>query len=238
MSPSAGRPPPRSSTGDPTRAGTPAATRPLLTRAELRSYLDGETGSVRSADNARHWLDTKGWILAAEPYECTKLVRVLLTAALSKGSEIKGDVRNAILSVAYLLEENVEDALSDSLADKITDKVVQCVEHATQRLASAADFANATDTSRAEATLALKTVADQLLVVSSNLDKITGKLATAPQSSPPPSQPSWAAIVKSNSPQSAEHPGLHDLRSRSLSTTDQGATACPPPDQDRHHGSR
>ncbi|KAG6808716.1 hypothetical protein H0H92_003157 [Tricholoma furcatifolium] len=198
---SAPRSSPRDPPNDQGQAGTPVTSRPLPTRAELKATLSGDSGLIKSADDARRWMETKGWILTAEPYDRSKLVRVLMTTAtIGKGHDFKGDVQNAVLAVAFLLEDNVKDVISTSLADKLTSKVMSQVEEATSRLSSAADFASATDTARAESTISLKSVADQLQAVSANLDKVSQTLSTVTARPSPAPAATWANIVKNTTP--------------------------------------
>ncbi|KAF5375541.1 hypothetical protein D9615_009144 [Tricholomella constricta] len=199
---SAARPPPKPSAGGAIQQGTPNVPRQLPTRADISTFLIGDTGPVKSPKEARRWLETKGWILSGEAYDRAKLVRVLLTAALNlsqKATETKTDAKNAVLAVAFLLEDDITDCISDALADAVTAKALDRLDSAAAKLSSSAAFATATDTQQAETTLALQTVSTQLAGVTASLSDLADRLNASPLSTPTvPAQPSWASIARSS----------------------------------------
>ncbi|KAF5375879.1 hypothetical protein D9615_008261 [Tricholomella constricta] len=204
------RPPPKPPAGGANRPGTPNAPRQLPSRADISTFLIGESGPVKSPKEARRWLETKGWILAGETYDRSKLVRVLLTAALNlsmKTTDAKTDAKNAVLAVAFLLEDDIADTVSDALVDAITTKALDRLDTATEKLTSSATFSSALDTHQAETTLALQTVSTQLAGVTASLEVLAARLNT-PSSVPTSTQqqPTWADITRSSPVPSASPP--------------------------------
>lgn len=190
------RPPSKPPPNPASPAGNPTPLRQLPTRAEIGTLMAGDRSTVDSADRARQWLESKGWILDGEPYDRTKLVRVLMTVAISltnKSPDPKPDAKNAILSVAYLLEDDVMDSISDTLVEAVAAKTLGHIEAATEKLTSSANFVVAIDNRQAETTLAIKTVSDQLVKVSTSLELLTTRLAV--NTPPPPPRSSWAAVA-------------------------------------------
>ncbi|KAG5330518.1 hypothetical protein C0989_008870, partial [Termitomyces sp. Mn162] len=121
--------PPRQQNSGANRAGTPTPTQPLPSRSKFSALLMAHGGPVRSLSNARKWLETKGWILAGEPYNRMKLARMLMTAVvISKGVKLENEAKNAILAVAFLMEDDAIDKLSDSLASIVASKVLERVD--------------------------------------------------------------------------------------------------------------
>ncbi|KAF5376429.1 hypothetical protein D9615_008638 [Tricholomella constricta] len=191
------RPPPKPNASGPNLAGTPVPSRHLQTRADISALMIGENGPVKTAREARRWLDLKGWVLSGDTYDRAKLVRVLMTAALNftnKSTESRTDAKHAVLAVAFLLEDDITDSISDALADAVAAKTLSRLESATDKLTSSAAFSSATDTQQAETTLALKTVSTQLADVTTSLNLLAAKMSTS-IAPPPPSQPTWASVA-------------------------------------------
>ncbi|KAG6893567.1 hypothetical protein C0993_000820, partial [Termitomyces sp. T159_Od127] len=92
------KPPPSGSTS----GGTPERSHPLLTHSDLKSSLATDSGPVKMINDACKWLESKGWILTGDPYDCTRFVTILATAALAS---------NTLEGVTSLL---------DALASKLT----------------------------------------------------------------------------------------------------------------------
>ncbi|KAG5726925.1 hypothetical protein E4T56_gene6280 [Termitomyces sp. T112] len=145
------------------------------------------------SDNSRQeptsWLEAKGWAQAGEPYNCLKLVQVLMTAAaITKGSHLENDMKNAILAVAFLLEDDITDQKADVITEAVATKVLDWVNNIVNHLTSSTEFASATGTSQAEKTLALKEISGQLQSVSSLLNNAA------------PPRPTWANIAAAHTP--------------------------------------
>ncbi|KAG5719556.1 hypothetical protein E4T56_gene14208 [Termitomyces sp. T112] len=101
--------------------------------------------------------------------------------------QIENDVRNAVLAVAFLLEDDVTDQLAEAIAKIVAGK-----------------FASATSSSQAKMTLALKTMATQLAATqpaaaTTSLTDIIAKLTSSPIACPGALQPmpstTWASVV-------------------------------------------
>ncbi|KAG6877182.1 hypothetical protein C0993_009580 [Termitomyces sp. T159_Od127] len=121
-------PPHRLSPTGGTNHPVPPPLRQLPTQADLGALLNGDTSPVKSASEARHWMELCGWILAGEPYDRTKLVHMLMTAAMaSKSNKLKNDVKNAVLTAMFLLEDNVTNQTAEVLAGAVASKVLSTV---------------------------------------------------------------------------------------------------------------
>ncbi|KAF8055947.1 hypothetical protein FPV67DRAFT_1536105 [Lyophyllum atratum] len=206
MSPTA----PGASTGGFTPSGTPIPPRqPLQSRSDISALLVGESGPIKSSRDARRWLETKGWVLVGEPYDRTKLVRILLSAGLdlsSRTTEKRTDAKLAVFSVAFLLEDDITDNISEALADAVASKALARIESATDKLTTSAAFLAATETKQAETTLALSTVSSQLENVTASLDSLATKLAAAAAAPSGTPRPSWAAVASQGPPTAAGSP--------------------------------
>ncbi|KAG6884181.1 hypothetical protein C0993_000583 [Termitomyces sp. T159_Od127] len=129
------------------QTGPPITTQLLPARSKFSTLLMAYGGPVRSAGKAQRWLEAKGWILVGEPYDHMKLAHVLITAAMvSKGPNLKNEVKNAVLAVAFLLEDDVSDKISSSLANAVTAKALDHVDPIIHCITSSLDFVTASDT--------------------------------------------------------------------------------------------
>lgn len=182
----------RPSGAGPPLSGTPGHPPPLPTHSDLTSLLAVDSGTIRSVSDARRWLESRGWILAAEPYDRTKLANVLVTAALTPKTP---DLKNAALAVAFVLEANVTDQVSSLLAEAVAEKTLGKLSAAVDKLNSSADFISANDSSRAETSLTLNSVTKDLDRIASTLSNAVSKIQ-APPPLGPLSQPTWASVAK------------------------------------------
>ncbi|KAG6882616.1 hypothetical protein C0993_009844 [Termitomyces sp. T159_Od127] len=191
------RPPPSGAN----TSGTPKMLRLIPTHSDLKTLLVSDSGLVKSLPEARKWLETNGWILAAEPYDCTKLVSILATAALySKPAESK----NTVLAIAFLLEADITDQVSSTLVDTFLTKAMGRLSSLVVKLGSTAEFLVANDAQRAESTLALKSTSETLAGVTTSLEAMVSKLASPPQQ--PIMLPTWASIAKASATQPNPNP--------------------------------
>ncbi|KAG6875385.1 hypothetical protein C0993_009499, partial [Termitomyces sp. T159_Od127] len=126
---------------------------------DWEALLSGDNGPVKSANDARHWMETKGWILAGEPYNRTKLV-----ALVTRGTQLDSNVQNTVLAVAFLLEDDINDQSAKAIAQVVAAKVLGCIGDAAASLSTLSEFVSATSTSQAETTVALKEVSKQITV--------------------------------------------------------------------------
>ncbi|KAG6883857.1 hypothetical protein C0993_003305 [Termitomyces sp. T159_Od127] len=84
----------------------------------------------------------KGWILAGNLYDQSKLVTILTTAALtSKQSKLK----STTLVVAFLLKANITNHISDTLAEAVATKTIDKISMLVDKLGLTADFLAAND---------------------------------------------------------------------------------------------
>ncbi|KAG6875903.1 hypothetical protein C0992_001765 [Termitomyces sp. T32_za158] len=183
----------RASMGGASQGGTPDRQNPLPTHSDLKSLPAIDHGPIKSIHDARKWLETKGWILAAEPYDHTKLVNILVTAALTSKHE---DLKRASLAVAFILDANVTDRISEGLADAVAAKAAARLGEVNEKLYCTSEFLAASDAARADSTLSLSKLTTKLTAVSAALNTVTSRLAaTAPPSTAPVS---WATIAKAS----------------------------------------
>ncbi|KAG6895126.1 hypothetical protein C0992_003050 [Termitomyces sp. T32_za158] len=186
------KPSTRRASSGPNQGGTPDTTRPIPTHSDLKS-LTVHSGPIKSVHDARKWLETKGWILAAEPYNRAKLVSILATAAIASKLD---DLKRAALAIAFILDADISNHVSDTLTEAVASKVLGRLEGTTDKLSSTAAFLVANDANRAGLTLDLKAATDKLVGVTASLEaRSSGSMC------PPPPQPTdtpitWASIAK------------------------------------------
>ncbi|KAG6839421.1 hypothetical protein C0991_002680, partial [Blastosporella zonata] len=167
---------------------------------------------IRSTDDARKYLDKNGWVLLGEPYSRSKLAHIIATVALgdtltsrTTGDVLKPDIRNTLLSVAFLINSDITDHISDALTEAITSKTeasLSKLENAALRLADSVNFSAANDISRATASITLDKIAQKLNTVTNALTALS---SLPPQTTTPPPPPSrgttsWADAVRINLP--------------------------------------
>ncbi|KAH0578027.1 hypothetical protein J132_08317 [Termitomyces sp. J132] len=182
------------------RAKTLEQSWPLLTHSDFKSLMAIETGPVRNLQDTCKWLESKGWILAADPYDQARMTSILVTAALtSKQQELK----TTAIAVAFRLDANVTDHILDSLAEAVVSKTVDRLDGILGKLNTSVDFLATNDTSRTEATLSLNVTAARMREQTTLLDAVVSKIASAPlpiPSSVAQAQPRmWASVAHDNS---------------------------------------
>lgn len=206
-----------------TRARTSdTAPRQPNSRQELSALLTAETGPIRNLDKAQDYLESKGWVLAGEPYSMDKLCRILLTACISlSNKKVVATEHNAahdsVLAVAFLLESELNDSISEQLMSIVSDKISAKVDDLTDKLSSAVTstmaFLAATDKTHAECTITLSRLTDDLSTVSAKLNKIP-----TPSPQDPAFPRTWADVA--NTPPTSNPSKTHHL----LSTYNPNAT--------------
>ena len=217
-----GQDPPRSRLLSPA-ARTLNTLQKLLTRTDLMS---SNQGTVTNANDACKWLDSKGWILAGEPYDRTKLTRILLTAALLP--KVPNEAIAAIHVVAFLIEENITDNLSIQLAAAVADKVNALLSDIKANLATAKTFLEANSIQQASTSIELKEVATQHASTTNNLNTLTTKLSTLSLPKEPPA-PHWPSVPTSQPPPTTNIPRNFDPKAPAHHTRIQQcllSTAC------------
>ncbi|KAG6851914.1 hypothetical protein C0991_005022 [Blastosporella zonata] len=192
----------------PTNSGTPA--RPTPIRNDPLSTLIGDSGPIKSATNARQYLETNGWVLSAETYDRNKIAKIITTVALggashtrSASNTLKPEARNALLAVAFLIDDDMTDNIANTLAEAVAAKALARLEPLATSLATSVSFASANDTNRANNTITLQSITDKLVSSINTLDKAPSPIPLPPVTLlPPPHMPSWASIVSANIPTS------------------------------------
>ncbi|KAG5334801.1 hypothetical protein C0989_003063, partial [Termitomyces sp. Mn162] len=192
---SLGKPSAKNLTSGPTNIGTPTPPPPRPVASDIKVLLANDPSPIKSQRDARTWLEKKGCILVAEPYDRRKLVHVLLLAALTSKQQ---ELRNTSIAVALLLDNVISDHVSEAIADMVVTKALSRIEGAATKLNSSADFAAAADARQAEALLALDKATEHLSGVSASLDALL-QSAPANLGNPveQPPRPTWAAIAAS-----------------------------------------
>ncbi|KAG6884100.1 hypothetical protein C0993_001434 [Termitomyces sp. T159_Od127] len=163
--------------------------------SNIKILLANNPSLIKSQRNARTWLEKKGWILVAEPYNHRKLVHILLSAVLTSKQQ---ELRNVSVAVTLLLDNAILNHVSEAIADLVVTKVLSHIEGAATKLNSSANFAAVADTRQAEALLALDKATKRPTGVSTSLDVLLQSAPTNigdPIEQPP--QPTWAAIAAS-----------------------------------------
>jgi hypothetical protein len=139
----------------------------LPPQSKLTAVLTA-TSPITGPRDARKWIETKGYILSGEQYNKPKLADILFTLAAE--AKIPTKVKNAIVSVAFLIEDIAEEDFTASLSTKIISKFETALSLINSKVKSTKKFLSATTTQQAEATITLqKTIED----FSSNVDKLT-----------------------------------------------------------------
>ena len=223
----------------PRTSATPGILTKLPTHADL--LASPNLGPIRNARDARKWLDTKGWVLSEEPYDRSKIVRILLTAAAQP--KVPQTTANAIQAAAFLIEEDILDSSVSLLSDVLTNKLTPILSDAIPDFSSTKTFLDAISNQQANAlndlkqyissnpsplppdlsplTAPLTTAAatlDDLTQKQSDiiakLDALSSKLTSLPPP-PPPSlfPPAWPSLRPSTSPAPAPSPHSHTLLS-------------------------
>lgn len=178
--------------GGASQSGTPERSRSLPTHANLKSLMAVDTGPVRNIQEARKWLESKGWILAADPYDRTTLTNILVTAALtSKPPELK----STVIAVAFILEADIADRVSDTLAAAVASKATDRLEGLIGKLGTSIEFLSANDTKRAEATLSIEGSSSTLSGLTTSLGVMVNRLEAASTQNQAQAA-TWASIVK------------------------------------------
>ena len=103
-------------------------------------------GPVSSANEARTWLEKKGWILSSESYSKNKLAEILFSASLS--FKLPPEADTAIWVVAYLIQDQSDDETSitvtDKIIDRIADRLVELISKLSDSIVVTKNFLDAT----------------------------------------------------------------------------------------------
>ena len=188
--------------------GTPTTHRDLPSRSEITTLFSGDHGPIKSLSDARTWLDKKGWVLAGEHYNKTKMVNILLTVALLP--KLPPDAVAAIRAVALIIDDDIEDSFSTNLSSAIADKLLARIGNVPDELNKAKEFLEATSTKQASTAVQLHETATQHATTTSNLVEISTKLASAEPPQHPAPIPHWPTIHGSGPSSTSHPPSSHD----------------------------
>ncbi|KIM76687.1 hypothetical protein PILCRDRAFT_91481 [Piloderma croceum F 1598] len=170
--------------------------------------FSGDHSPVKNLSDARSWLNRKGWVLAGEHYNKTKMVNILLTVALLP--KLPPDAVAAIRTIALIIDDNIEDSFSTSLSSAIADKLLARIGNVPDELNKAKEFLEATSTKQASTVVQLYKTATQHAATTSNLVKISTKLASAEPPQHPAPIPHWPTIHGSGPSSTSHPPSSHD----------------------------
>lgn len=198
----------RTSARSASTSGTPAAPRDLPSRSDLTAIVAGVDGPINNTSDARLWLDKKGWVLAGEKYNSSKLSNILLTVSLLP--KLPADAASAIRAVAYLIESNLEDDTSSSLAKATAEKFLSLIGSVPDAFNKAKDFLEATSTQQANTAVVLNETATQHATTTSNLVEISSQLASAESARDTPNAVQWPTIRDSLPSAPTLPPSSHD----------------------------
>jgi hypothetical protein len=188
-------------------SGTPTPSRDLPSRSGISALLSGDSGPVKTLSDARSWLDKKGWVLAGEQYDRSKMTNILFTVSLLP--KLPLDAVAAIRAVALIIEDNIEDSLSSALSSAIADKFLARIGNVPDELTRAKEFLEATSTKQASTVVQLHETATQHATTTTNLVEILTKLATT-EASHLSAPPQWPSIQNSGPSPNSCPSSLHD----------------------------
>ena len=91
-------------------------------QSDLEAQLQAFPTPVSSVKGTHSWLEKKGWLLNSEDNLKRKLADILFSASLSFKTPPEANM--AVKSVAYKLQDLVDEDLSSFLTDKIIDQIL------------------------------------------------------------------------------------------------------------------
>jgi hypothetical protein len=185
-------------------SGTPTPSRDLPSRSGISALLSGDSGPVQSLEDARSWLDKKGWVLAGEQYDRLKMVNILMTVSLLP--KLPMDAAAAIRSVALLIDDDIKDSLSSDISTAVANKLLAHLGNIPDELSRTKEFLEATSTKQANTVVQLQETATQHAATTANLIEISSKLTSADIPRPPPQWPS----IQSSGPSLSHDPSTTD----------------------------
>src|ERR1700720_3117719 len=125
----------------------------LLPRSESSAVLSA-TSPITSPIDARKWIETRGYILAGEQYSRPKLADILFTLAVE--AKIPANVKNAIVAVAFLIEDTAKKTSHRLFPAKSSPRSMKSLSSINNKLDSAKKFLTAIMSQQAEATSSLQ----------------------------------------------------------------------------------
>lgn len=141
------------------------------TQAKLPSHADLIVGPnfspVSNMCNAQKCLDYKGWVLSKEPYNHSKAIHILLTAATL--SKVPAEACNAICAAAFLIKENIFDTNTSAIPEAIAAKLTPLLSNILPDLSPMKIFIDAIATHQANTLSDLKTITSSHSAISDTI---------------------------------------------------------------------
>ena len=141
---------------------------------------------MANSNEARKWLENKGWILSGENYNQSKTINMLLT--ISFLPKILPEIAHAVRAVAFLLEDNITDNISATLAASITDKMNEELSDTKDALSRSQSFFEASSSQQVSTLLELKDITAKL---SENTNKLNNLAISLSNATPSPTNKAW-----------------------------------------------
>lgn len=188
----------------PSSFGSRSETQVLLAQTSLTN----PTPTVLNAVDARKWLFKKTWITEDESISRLKLADILFNIA-SQIKSLPPDFQAAIMSVAYLIEDQAEDVYASAIGEKITAKLFESISNINSALIKSKEYIDATTTQQASAILNIQEAATKQSEIIEKLatttDKITATAAANPRNL---TSNNWP-FLSSNAPSKPSVPSAH-----------------------------
>ena len=118
-------------------ATSPQNTRDFSPQPDLEAQILAAPSPVSSAQDARSWLENKGWVLSSEESSALKLTDILLTATIA--FKLPSNAGNAIRAVAFLLRAHTDETLGATVADHVIDKMIDKISSPLEKLSDSID---------------------------------------------------------------------------------------------------
>jgi hypothetical protein len=184
-------PPAGNNTRGASKNGTPKT---IPSRHDISSLFAGTATSIASIADAKRYFETNGWILEGEEYLKQKIINVIHTVALN--SKIPADVATVLKAIGYLLQDEVNDNIADEVVSAITTKLEATLAPSITAIKESASFLEAASKTQAEATLALKALAEkQTVTLDTAAEKLAGFPLTRGIHTSADDTPSWARVA-------------------------------------------
>lgn len=168
----------------------PPSTKPSKPRAPSHTSsqdFPGTPGTLRSAtfetgppypisnpNDARAWLESRGWTPSEDEYSLSKLANILLATSTFI---LPQDTSATIRAVAYLLEDDAAKSIASNLTNLISSKVISALENLTTNLTNTGSFLEATSSQQATSTIDLNDTSTKLSTISSQFEDLSLKLS-------------------------------------------------------------
>jgi len=182
------------------KSGTPGTLKPL-SREEINAL--SVTCPVKNVDTAHTYLEAKGWILTAEPYDHTKLANILHSVTQCK---LPPEATAAIRAVAFILEADLIKAQTSTITSAITNAISPIISSIKEDRDKAKAFLDANEIQRANDTLSLQNVASALSNSIDALNKISKPLSPFPALPSSPNPPTWPSLPPRHPPPHPRNP--------------------------------